>query len=110
MGGEGLASATRFLVLALSALYALAAIVGLLILDLDGARDIALWIAFLAVGAALMVVGQLLVPLGARSAALVSIGAVLGGLPLFWTFLVPVAAAAVIACSIKLARRTSAPA
>ena len=36
--------------------------------------------------------------------------AVLGVLPLFWTVLVPVAVAAVIACSIALARRDAAPA
>ena len=52
-----------------------------------------------------MLVGQLTLPRGRPSALLVSIGAVLGGLPLFWTLLVPVAVAAVIACSIALARR-----
>ena len=61
-------------------------------------------------GAALLLAGQLLTPPGALSALLVSIGAVLGGLPLFWTLLVPVAVAAVIACSIALARRDAAPA
>ena len=46
------------------------------------------------VGPALLLVGQLFTPPGALSALLVSIGAVLGGLPLFWTLLVPVAVAA----------------
>lgn len=110
MGGGGLASKTRFLVLALSALYALAALVGPFVVNLDAASDIAIAIAFLIGGAALMIAGQLLVPPGTRSAALISSGAVLGGLPLFWTFLVPIAAATVIACSIKLARQPSAPA
>ena len=39
------------------------------------------------------------------AALLVSLGAVMGGLPLFWTLIVPVAVAAVIACSVALARR-----
>ena len=52
-----------------------------------------------------MLVGQLVVPPGGRSALLVSLGAALGGLPLFWTLVVPVAVAAVVACSIALARR-----
>ncbi|HEX2427122.1 MAG TPA: hypothetical protein VHI53_04300 [Gaiellaceae bacterium] len=109
MSGDGLASATRFLVLALSALYALASVAGPLLLDYDATRDL-LWVGFLLAGAALMLVGQLLLPRGPLSAVLVSLGAALGGLPLFWTLLVPVAVAAVIACSIALARRTSAPA
>lgn len=107
MGGEGLASATRFLVLALSVLYLVGAIGGVVFLDFDSARDVVLWIAFLVVGAALMLAGQLALPRGGRSAALVSIGAAMGGLPLFWTLLVPVAVAAVIACSVALARRAA---
>jgi hypothetical protein len=110
MSGEGLASATRFLVIALGILYALAAVGGLALVDFDSTRDIVLWTVFLAAGASLLLVGQLLVARGALSATLVSIGAVLGGLPLFWTLLVPVAVAAVIACSIALARRGTAPA
>jgi hypothetical protein len=110
MSGDSLASATRFLVLALSALYALAMLAGLFLLDFGSARDVALWIGFLLAGAGLMLAGQLLVRRGPLSALLVSLGAALGGLPLFWTLLVPVAVAAVIACSIALARRTSAPA
>ena len=53
---------------------------------------------------------RFLVRPGALSATLISVGAVVGGLPLFWTFLVPIAVAAVIACSIALARRGAAPA
>ena len=110
MSGDGLASATRFLVLALSALYALAMVAGLFLLDFGSTRDVVLWVGFLLAGAGLMLAGQLLLPRGPLSAVLVSLGAALGGLPLFWTLLVPVAVAAVIACSIALARRTSAPA
>jgi hypothetical protein len=107
MSGDGLASATRFLVFALAALYALAALVGVFAIDFETTRDAVLWLSFLLVGAGLMVLGQLAVPPGARSALLVSVGAALGGLPLFWTLLVPVAVAAVIACSIALARRAA---
>jgi hypothetical protein len=105
MGGEGLVSATRFLVLALSVLYIVGSLSGLFLLDFDSTRDSLLWVGFLLGGATLMLVGQLVVPRGGRSALLVSLGAVLGGLPLFWTLLVPVAVAAVIACSIALPRR-----
>ena len=105
MGGEGLVSATRFLVLALSVLYLVGALGGVVFLDFSSTRNLVLWIALLAVGAALMLVGQLGLPPGRRSALLVSLGAALGGLPLFWTLIVPIAVAAVIACSVALARR-----
>ena len=110
MSGEGLASATRFLVLALGTLYALAAVGGHVLVGLDSTRDIVLWTGLLLVGAALLFAGQLLAPPGTLSALLVSLGAVVGGLPLFWTLLVPIAVAAVVACSIALARRGAAPA
>jgi hypothetical protein len=107
MSGEGLASTTRFLVIALSVLYVVAALGGFAVVDFGTTRDLVLWLAFLLVGAGLMLLGQLALPPGARSAVLVSLGAALGGLPLFWTLLVPVAVAAVIACSIALARRAA---
>jgi hypothetical protein len=110
MSSEGLASAKRFLVFALSALYAIAAAAGLFLLEFDTGRDIALWIGFLVAGAVLLLLGELRVAPGIRSAVVVSVGAALGGLPLVWTLLVPIAVAAVIACSIALARRDSAPA
>ena len=103
--GDGLASSTKFLVLSLSLLYLIASVGGLLFLDFDTTRDTVLWLGFLVGGAALLLLGQLGMPRGARSAAMVSIGAVLGGLPLFWTLVVPIAVAAVITCSIALARR-----
>ena len=110
MSGDGLTSATRFLVLALSALYGLAAIAGGALIDFDTTQNRVLWFALLGVGAALMLVGQLAAPPGWLSAALVSVGAAVGGLPLFWTLIVPIAVATVIACSIAVARRrTSAP-
>jgi len=105
MSGDGLASATRFLVLALSVLY-LVAVGGPLLFDFS-ARDVALWVSFLVGGAALMLVGQLVLPPGGRSARLVCVGAAMSGLPLFWTLLIPGAVAAVVACSIAVARRTA---
>jgi hypothetical protein len=111
MSGEGLASTTRFLVLSLSALYVLAAVAGLILLDFDTTSDIVFWLGFLWGGAALMLIGQLAPGLAAwPSAALVSIGAAAGGLPLFWTIIVPLAVAAIVACSIRLAQRSAAPA
>jgi uncharacterized membrane protein len=110
MTGSGLAAATKFLVLTLSALYVLAAIAGLVLVDFDSTRDLALWTSILLVGAALMAAGQLLLPVGTASAALVSVGAVVGGIPLFWTLVVPIAVAAVIACTVRLARRGPTPA
>lgn len=105
MSGDGLASATRFLVLAMSVLYLVGAFGGLLLFDFETTRDVVLWIGFLLGGAVLMVLGQLGLPRGPRSALMVSLGAVMGGLPLFWTLVVPIAVAAVIACSVALARR-----
>jgi hypothetical protein len=105
MTGDGLAAATRFLVLALSVLYVLAAIAGLALVNFDSAAQVAAWTVPLLAGAGFLAAGQLLLPVGARSAALISVGAVLGGLPLFWTLLVPIAVAVVIACSVRLARR-----
>jgi hypothetical protein len=107
MGGS-LASSTRFLALALSALYLVAGLGGLLLLDFETTRDTVLWLGLLLGGAALLVLGQLGLRPGTASAAAISIGAVLGGLPLFWTIVVPIAVAAVIACSIALARRPAA--
>jgi len=107
MGSEGLASATRFLVVAMSVLYLIAAVGGPVLVDYDSTRDVVFWVALLVTGAVLMLVGQLALPPGRRSALLVSLGAALGGLPLFWTLLVPIAVAAVVACSIALARRAA---
>ncbi|HEX5027762.1 MAG TPA: hypothetical protein VFV56_03020 [Gaiellaceae bacterium] len=110
MTGEGLAGTTRFLVLALSALYALAAIAGIGLVDFGSTRDRALFTLLLLVGAVLLVAGQLLMAPGTVSAVVVCVGAVIGGLPLFWTLLVPVAVAVVIASTIKLTRQGPSPA
>ena len=107
MSGEGLASATRFLVLALSMLYVLAAFGGFAFANFGTARDVVLWLAFLLGGGGIMVRGQIFLPPGARSGLLFWIGAGMGGLPLFWTLVVPIAVAAVITCSVTLARRAA---
>jgi hypothetical protein len=110
MKRDGLASATRFLVFALAGLYGMAAVVVLLYAGWDAGLTMS-WLAFLLGGAALMLAGQLLAPAGWLSAILVSAGAVVGGLPLLVTIVVPIAVAAVIACSVSLARaHASAPA
>ena len=110
MSGD-LTSATRFLVLALSALYAFAAFAGVALIDFDTMQQRMLWFALLGAGAALMLVGQLAASRRWPYALLVSVGAAVGGLPLFWTIVVPIAVSAVIACSIAVVRRqTSAPA
>lgn len=105
MSGDGLVSATKFLVFALSAFYALAAVVGVVAIEFDSTASRVLWLVLLLLGSSLLLVGQVALPPSGRSALLVSLGAVLGGLPLFWTLIVPVAVAAVIACSVALARR-----
>ena len=66
----------------LSALYGLAAVVGLFALDFARRANVVFWLAFLLGGACLMLVGQLLVPDGWGRAFLVSVGAAAGGLPL----------------------------
>lgn len=91
---------------ALSALFLLAALAGVLFLDY-GAGRAAAWVAVLVGGAALMLVGQRVERSPALSATLISIGAVGGGFPLFWTIIVPVAVAAVVASSVALARQRS---
>ena len=108
MKGESLAATTRYLVFVLSALYGLAAIIGLFALDFASTRNVVFWLAFLLGGACLMLVGQLLMPEGWGRAFLVSVGAAAGGFPLVVTLIVPVAVAVVVAGSIALARRAPA--
>jgi len=110
MKADNLASATRFLVYALAGLYGMAAIVVLLYTDFETSRMVS-WLVFLLGGAAIMLLGQFFAPEGWATAVPVCAGAVMGGLPLLVTVVVPIAVAAVVACSIALARaRYSAPA
>jgi hypothetical protein len=101
---------TRILGLVLAGIYALAAIVGVLA-EFDSTRDTVLWVTFLGGGALLILLGQRAGRISPwLSAALVSLGAALGGLPLFWTIFVPLAAAILIALSFAVARQHAAPA
>lgn len=96
---------TRILALVLTGIYAIAALVGLLA-EFDSTRDTVLWVGFLGGGAAMILIGLYFAGVsGWLSAALVSIGAAAGGLPLFWTIVVPLASAVLIAMSFAIARR-----
>ncbi|HET9507576.1 MAG TPA: hypothetical protein VFO81_06510 [Gaiellaceae bacterium] len=104
MSGRNLASATRFLVVVLGVLYVAAAVAGPFLFDWSAARD-TLWVVLLVGGALAMAVAEFALPRGVPAAVLLSAGALVGGFPLFWTLVVPIAVAAVIACSVALARR-----
>jgi hypothetical protein len=107
---RSLAGATRFLVLTLVAFYVVAAVAGAAFLT-DSGSATASWLTFLVGGAVCMLLGTFVLKTPPwLSAALVSVGASIGGLPLFWTVIVPLASAVVIASSIALARQSSAPA
>jgi len=97
---------TRILALVLAGIYALAALGGLLA-EFDSTRDTVLWVGFLGGGALLILIGTYFGAVVSPwlSAALVSIGAALGGVPLFWSILIPLAAAVLIAMSFAVARR-----
>lgn len=100
----------RITALALAAIYAVAALVGILA-DFDTVRDTILWVAFLGGGAFLIILGHRLFRSSAPLAAiLVSVGTIAGALPLFWSILVPLAAAVVIALSVAIARQSPAAA
>jgi hypothetical protein len=100
----------RILSLVLGAIFLVAGTIGIFV-DFDTTRDTILWVTFLYGGAALIFIGQWAARYsGWFSAALVSIGAAAGGLPLFWSILVPLAAAVLIALSFALARRPPATA
>ncbi len=96
--------------LALAGIYTVAAIAGILA-EFDRTRDTVLWVSFLGGGAVLVLLGQHAFRSSATlAAALVSIGVVAGALPLYWTLIVPVASAAVIALSVAIARQSAAAA
>ena len=105
MSGDGLTDATRRLVYLLAALYALAVLTAAAFGEIDTAGEAAAWIGVLGGGAALMVLGQRFARPGWHRATLVSLGAILGGLALVWTIVVPIAAAVVVTCAVTLARR-----
>jgi hypothetical protein len=74
--------------------------------DTASTSDRVLWIVFLAGGGLVVLAGLRRIersPLA--GAVLVSLGAVAGALPLFWTILAPLAAIALIVLSVRYARR-----
>ncbi len=94
----------------LIAIYCIAGTIGVFA-DFGSTGNTALWVGFLLGGAALLVVGLWAYRVSpSTSAVLISIGAAAGGLPLFWTLLVPLGAAVLIALAFALARRPAAPA
>ena len=96
----------RITALALAAIFAISAIIG--ILADWSRRDTVVWVAILLGGALLIVIGnRLLESSPPLSGTLVSVGAAAGAFPLFWLLIVPVAAAAVIALSISIARQAA---
>jgi hypothetical protein len=73
--------------------------------------DQVLWLVFLAGGGVLVLAGLRLFERAPRTgAALVSLGAVAGAVPLFWTLAVPLVAIALVVLTIKYARRAAATA
>jgi hypothetical protein len=91
----------------LAMLYAIAGGVGLLFAEFDDTRSKAIWVVLLWGGAALLLGCIFLANASSWPAAvLMSLGAAAGGLALFWTFLVPVAVAGIIATSFAIVRRS----
>lgn len=107
MNPSSLPDAKRFLVYALAALYVVAAIASPAFRGFEADRDL-VWMGVLGGAAILLVAGQRLERAPRLSAWLVSLGALAGGLLLFWTVIVPIAVAVVVALSIELARRAPA--
>ena len=97
----------RIVSLVLAGIFCIAGVAG--VYEIEGTQDRVLWGLFLFGGAALIFVGQWLYgAMPVLSTTLVSLGTAAGGLPLFWTIVVPLAAAVVIALGVALARRPSA--
>lgn len=76
--------------------------------DEAAASDQILWAVFLTVGGLLVLAGlRLLHRAPARGATLISIGAVLGALPIFWALLPLLLAIALLVLSLLYARRAA---
>jgi uncharacterized BrkB/YihY/UPF0761 family membrane protein len=91
--------------LVLAGFYAIAAFFGVMA-GFDKTQDTVLWVVLLGSGAVLILIGQRLFARSFTfSAVLVSLGAAVGAVPLFFTFLVPLACAVVIALSFAIARQ-----
>jgi hypothetical protein len=89
----------------LAAVYIVAGAAGFVI-DFDETSYRVAWLVLLGGGAAVILAGIFLADgTGWTAALLMSLGGAAGGLVLFWTFLVPVAVAALVALSITIAHR-----
>ena len=76
--------------------------------DDAAASDQIIWVVFLVAGGALVLAGLRVFPrFPWAGAGLISLGAILGGLVLFWTIVVLVAALVLIVWSIVAARRAA---
>jgi hypothetical protein len=94
----------------LAVVYVVAGGIGLFA-GIDDSSDRVIWLVLLWGGAAVIFAGIFLAnAVGRVAALLLSLGAAAGGLALFWTFLVPVGVAAVIALSVVIVRRAPKPA
>lgn len=92
--------------LVLAGIYVLAAFIGLMAESFDRPRDTVLWVTVLGGSAVLVLVGQhFFRAYPGWAAAAVSIGAAAGAFLLFWSIVIPIAAAAVVALSVALARQ-----
>ncbi len=89
--------------------YLAAAVVGGLLIDWEddgGSADRAFWISFLIGGSVLLVAGRLLADRSRwLAAALISLGAIAGAIPTFWTIVIPLAAIALVVLAVLWARR-----
>ena len=76
--------------------------------DDSGAADQVFWVVLSVGGAALLAAGLWLIDRARwAGASLVSIGAILGGVPIFWAVLPLVAAAALVVLAVRYARRAA---
>jgi hypothetical protein len=106
---ERLAAASRALAALLGVGYIAAGVVGAALGATGGDRgDLAVWLLLLAGGGALVLVGSFALEQRSGLAVTVTaIGAAAGALALFWTVIVPVLAAALVALIVVDARRRS---
>ena len=99
-----------WLAFVLAVVYTVAGAIGVFA-DFDDTSDVVIWLVLLWGGAALLIACIFLVAAESTlSAALMSLGAAAGGLALFWTLVIPVAVAAIVAMSFAIARRPPNPA
>lgn len=104
-----ISTATQVLAAILGVGYIAAGVVGAALGVTDGeGGSLAFWLTFLVGGGALVLVGSFaLASRGAVSVVVTAIGAAAGALALFWSVIVPVAAAVLVVLIVVDARRRS---